>query len=118
MKTRILIIIIAIGSIMNSYAQEHLDINISKSELKWYGEYTFYFGGHDGTISFSEGYFIKTGSMITGGKFIIDMNSIVCNDIEKADANASLVDHLKDPDFFDVKKFPTATSGHYRCCLP
>ncbi|WP_111682577.1 YceI family protein [Winogradskyella tangerina] len=90
------------------YGQEKLEINTSKSELKWTGEYSFYFGGHNGTISFSEGHFIKTGDVISGGEFIIDMNSIVCLDIEDEEGNASLVDHLKHEDFFEVENFPTA----------
>jgi polyisoprenoid-binding protein YceI len=90
------------------HAQEKLKINTSDSELKWFGEYSFYFGGHHGTISFSEGYFIKTNSVITGGEFIIDMNSIICLDIEDEEGNASLVSHLKNDDFFEVENFPTA----------
>lgn len=89
------------------YSQEKLIISIQKSTIKWIGEYTFYFGGHDGNISFKEGYFIKTKEVITGGEFVIDMNSITNNDIEEAsEANLNLVNHLKDPDFFDVKKYP------------
>nr|WP_321235026.1 YceI family protein [uncultured Psychroserpens sp.] len=109
MKIRLLLITIAMCSIFSSYAQDYLNIDINKSELRWSGEYTFYFGGHDGTISFTEGYFIKTNQVITGGQFIIDMNSIVCNDIKEAEANEGLVNHLKDPDFFDVAQFPTAS---------
>ncbi|WP_460218853.1 YceI family protein [Psychroserpens sp. MEBiC05023] len=108
MKAHLLLITIALFTISNSLAQDNLNIDIGNSEIKWYGEYTFYFGGHNGTISFKEGYFIKSGDVITGGQFIIDMNSIICEDIKKADANKGLVDHLKDPDFFNVAKFPTA----------
>lgn len=89
-------------------AQKKLDINIEKSNIHWYGYYTFYFGGHDGNINIKEGHLIKTGDKITGGEFVIDMNTITNLDIKKADANASLVDHLKDPDFFDVAKHPEA----------
>ncbi|WP_299362104.1 YceI family protein [Winogradskyella sp.] len=89
-------------------AQEKLVINTAKSELRWFGEYSFYFGGHHGTISILEGYFIKTEDVITGGEFIIDMNSITCLDIEDEEGNASLVDHLKNEDFFEVENFPTA----------
>ena len=108
MKTRILLCMLAFSFVYLGQAQEKLDIDTSNSQLKWSGEYTFYFGGHDGTISFKEGYFIKTKDVITGGTFIIDMNSIICDDIKTADANESLVNHLKDPDFFDVAKFPEA----------
>ncbi|WCO03125.1 YceI family protein [Psychroserpens ponticola] len=94
-------------SILNS--QEKLNIDSSKSQLKWFGEYTFYFGGHEGYMNFEEGYFIKTDDAITGGEFIINMNSILCLDIEDEEANEGLVNHLKDPDFFDVAKFPKAS---------
>lgn len=90
-------------------AQEKLEIDTSKSKIKWIGEYTFYFGGHEGFIKIKEGHFIKTDHKISGGEFVIDMHSISCKDIDKADANESLVNHLKDPDFFDVEKYPIAT---------
>lgn len=94
-------------SILNS--QEKLSINSSESQIKWFGEYTFYFGGHEGFINFQDGYFIKTGDVITGGEFSIDMNTITCLDIKEDEANEGLVNHLKDPDFFDVATFPLAT---------
>jgi polyisoprenoid-binding protein YceI len=92
-----------------TYSQEKLDINIQKSTIKWTGEYTFYFGGHEGYINFKQGYFIKTGDLITGGEFVIDMNSIMNTDIDTKEANLNLVNHLKDPDFFDVNKYPLGT---------
>ncbi len=107
-KRTLLLFIITMSTITLSYSQEELKISISKSELKWFGEYTFYFGGHDGTIQFKEGHFIKAKDKITGGEFVIDMNSIINLDIKTEEANTGLVDHLKDPDFFDVKNFPTA----------
>ncbi len=106
---RIIITLICINCLSSiSYAQEKLNIDINKSTIKWIGEYTFYFGGHDGYINFKEGYFIKTGDVISGGEFIIDMNSITNTDIKKVKANEGLVNHLKDPDFFNVKKYPLA----------
>ncbi|WP_299525390.1 YceI family protein [Winogradskyella sp.] len=108
MKKLILFITFCIATTVYINAQEKLEINTVKSELKWFGEYSFYFGGHHGTISISEGHFIKTNEVITGGEFIIDMNSIICLDIEDEEGNASLVDHLKNEDFFEVGKFPTA----------
>ncbi|WP_143569881.1 YceI family protein [Tenacibaculum agarivorans] len=95
--------------IFHSNAQEKLHINIPKSTIKWIGEYTFNFAGHDGFIQFKEGYFIKTNEVITGGEFIIDMNSMTNTDIKEDEGKESLINHLKDPDFFDVKKYPIAT---------
>ena len=108
MKKTFFTITLLLSISSTSFSQEQLTINIDKSSIKWMGEYTFYFGGHDGFINFKEGYFIKENNIITGGEFIIDMNSITNTDIENKKGNKSLVDHLKNSDFFDVKKHPLA----------
>ena len=105
---RILLIVISAFCLTYAFAQEKLNIDIQKSKLKWSCDYAFYFGGHKGTVEFKEGYFIKTKGVIVGGEFIIDMNSIVCTDNEKIDRDSGLVNHLKNQDFFDVKKYPIA----------
>ena len=114
MKKRILLIAFTISTVL-SYAQisslnteEQLKINTAKSELKWSGEYAFYFGGHDGTIEFKEGYFIKNNDVISGGEFIIDMHTVKSTDMDKEEARKDLDEHLKNEDFFDVEKFPIA----------
>ncbi len=89
-------------------AQQKLPINLEKSTIQWIGEYTFYFGGHEGTINLLDGYFIKTNEKISGGKFTVDMTSLRSTDIDKEEARKNLDDHLKAPDFFDVKKYPKA----------
>ncbi len=78
-----------------------------QSKLYWHG--TKPGGAHNGIIKLAEGgYFITNGDQVTGGKFIIDMNSIVCLDLEDAEWNGKLVGHLKSPDFFSVDSFPAA----------
>lgn len=72
------------------------------------GDYTFYFGGHEGTIDFVKGHFIKTKDKITGGSFTIDMNTINSTDVEAENAKKDLENHLKDPDFFYVEEYPLA----------
>lgn len=109
MKKIIITFICIISLTSLSTAQEKLKININKSSIKWMGELTFHFGGHDGFIKFKEGYFLKTKDVITGGKFIIDMNSITNTDIKDKKGKDSLVKHLMEPDFFDVKKHPLTT---------
>lgn len=86
-------------------AQQELKIDTSKSELKWYGYHSFYFGGHNGTVDFKKGHFIKTGDKITGGEFTIDMTTLVNTD---GGYMKGLVNHLKNEDFFNVKKHPLA----------
>lgn len=92
----------------SSSSEELLMINPSKSKIKWFGEYAFYFGGHDGKIDLKEGYFIKTNGSITGGLFVIDMNTIKSLDMDKEDARKDLDNHLKNEDFFEVNTYPTA----------
>ncbi|MEM6686975.1 MAG: YceI family protein [Bacteroidota bacterium] len=88
--------------------EEQLPINTTKSEIKWSCDYSFYFNGHYGFVNFEEGHFVKTADKITGGSFVIDLNTIRATDME-AEGNAGLTKHLKDADFFDVPRFPKAT---------
>lgn len=99
---------LAFLAIVQVQAQEQLPINTSKSEIKWSCDYSFYFNGHYGLVNFQEGYFIKTDDKITGGSFVIDLNTIRATDMGEK-GNASLTEHLKDADFFDVPRFPKAT---------
>lgn len=61
-------------------------------------------GTHDGTIKLSEGSVAVENGNVTGGNFMIDMNSIVVLDIKDEKDNAGLVSHLKNEDFFDTSK--------------
>jgi len=72
----------------------------SASTIAWKG--TAPTKSHNGTISVSEGSIALDGGKLTGGNFIIDMNSIACLDIENEEYNGKLVGHLKSADFFDV----------------
>lgn len=85
-------------------AQESIKIDTEKSVVKWSGSYSFDFGGHEGTVKIKEGGLVKTNDKISGGAFIIDMNTIVNTD----DYSQDLIDHLKSDDFFDVENHPTA----------
>lgn len=82
--------------------------DIKNSKINWKGFKPT--GSHFGEINISNGNFIVKGDEITGGKFTIDMNSIVDLDMEADNEyNAKLVGHLKSPDFFDVEKYPKGT---------
>ncbi|MEZ4797971.1 MAG: YceI family protein [Flavobacteriaceae bacterium] len=87
-------------------AQTEAQINISKSNINWKGTMLFNFGEHFGTAQFKEGKITQENNKITGGFFVIDMNTIKNTD---GDFNENLVDHLKNEDFFDVKKHPTSS---------
>lgn len=97
--------IIAIGISTITFAQEKIKINTDKSVVNWFGSNLMGFNNHHGTVLFKEGAFVKTDNKITGGSFTIAMTTIANVD---GGYNEGLVKHLKDPDFFDVEKFPTA----------
>lgn len=81
--------------------------NLALSKVEWLG--TKPTGTHYGTLSIKEGsLFVKDGEL-TGGVFVLDMNSIVVLDIDDPKMNENLVGHLKSADFFLVDSFPTAT---------
>lgn len=67
-------------------------------------------GEHNGVIKIKEGgnFLVNDGELV-GGKFIIDMHSIVDLDLKDPEKNAKLVGHLKSEDFFYVDSFPEAT---------
>jgi len=66
-------------------------------------------GGHSGTINVSNGVAKTQGDALVGGNFIFDINTIANTDIEDAKGKANLEGHLKNADFFDVEKFPSAS---------
>jgi polyisoprenoid-binding protein YceI len=63
-------------------------------------------GGHSGYISVKKGELMIEKGQLVGGVVEVDMNTIAD---EHNDRDNDLVRHLKDPDFFDVKKFPVTT---------
>jgi polyisoprenoid-binding protein YceI len=81
-------------------------VDASKSTVKWLGKKVT--GEHYGTISVKEGSLEVANGKVTGGKVVIDMQSIVSEDLKDAGYNAKLVGHLKSDDFFSVASFPTA----------
>jgi len=85
---------------------ETKNVDVAKSTVKWLGKKVG--GEHTGTISVKEGSLEMANGKVTGGKVVIDMNSLVNTDIADAGMNGKLVGHLKGDDFFGVANFPTA----------
>lgn len=90
------------------------EIDTTASTVTWRG--TKPTGEHRGNIDIQDGQLTANAKEITGGKVIINMNSIAVTD-EGMDeeSRANLENHLKgtvegkETDFFNVNKFPTAT---------
>lgn len=95
----------------NTMAEAPMDgelmVNLDSSILRWEGAKKVG-GAHDGTVRLSSGSLTMEAGKLTGGTFVINMDSIENADLEGAPAE-SLVDHLKSADFFDVPSFPEAS---------
>lgn len=82
-------------------AKKH-SVDVEASSIVWKGFKPT--GTHNGTINLESGVLQTVDGKITGGTFLIDMNSI-----KDADGSSKLEGHLKSDAFFDVEKHPTAT---------
>lgn len=75
-------------------------VDVAGSKIEWTGAKVS--GKHNGTINLSEGTVYLKDNQLSGGSFVVDMNSIVDLDITDPEYNGKLVGHLKSDDFFAV----------------
>jgi|LakMenE01Jun11ns_1017448.scaffolds.fasta_scaffold9959683_27 hypothetical protein len=89
---------------------EALELNPSRSSIRWYGTNgSPVIAEHSGGIKVKKGkVIVNTAGEITAAELIMDMTSIT-NDNLSGELQSKIVQHLKSPDFFDVKKYPEAT---------
>ncbi|MCY4779580.1 YceI family protein [Sphingobacterium sp. UT-1RO-CII-1] len=80
-------------------------VDAAESTVQWKG--TKVTGAHEGTITIKEGALVVDGGKVTGGTFVLDMNSISSTDLE-GEWKEKLDGHLKSEDFFDVANNPEA----------
>ena len=76
------------------------------SDVQWIGRKVT--GEHNGHIQVSGGFIVKSKGKLKSGEILMDMQSIIVDDIEDPKWNQKLVTHLKDDDFFNSEKYPTA----------
>lgn len=81
-------------------------VNTKTSVVNWTGKKVT--GQHNGDINIKEGSLIFDSGKLTGGSFIIDMNSIKCSDLQGKPAK-KLEGHLMSDDFFGIPNHPTAS---------
>ena len=63
---------------------------------------------HDGTLNVKSGEIKMKGNQVVGGTFVLDMTTINATDLS-GESQTKLNNHLKNGDFFEVDKYPTAT---------
>lgn len=103
-----LLISIAFSILASSAFASKQTIDTTASQLSWAGTKVVG-GGHNGKVAIKEGHVEVEGASIKSGTIVIDMKSIVNNDVTAAEDNKKLVGHLMSDDFFAVDKNPTAT---------
>ncbi len=81
------------------------NINVSSSNVSWKAYKVT--GSHEGNLKFKSGSLKFQNDMLVGGELMVDMNSIVCTDLE-GKAKGNLEGHLKSDDFFSVQNHPTS----------
>lgn len=86
---------------------QELVVDTQASSIHWKGSKIG--GSHHGTLSLKSGNLSINGQELASGSFVIDMNSIIDEDLTQKDMNDMLVNHLKSEDFFDVAKYPEST---------
>lgn len=82
------------------------EIDSEKTIIEWLGKKPT--GAHNGDIKLKKGSIkIDENGVISSGKFIFDMETINCTDLE-GKPKTNIEGHLKSEDFFNVEKFPEA----------
>ncbi len=81
-------------------------VDPERSIIHWFGRNIL--SNHYGTLRLVGGEVEIDGGDLKRGEFIVDMTSMANEDISDPDLNQVLIAHLKDPDFFDVERYPTA----------
>lgn len=107
MKTIKFILFAFVISLASAIYAQNYKVDLQKSKVKWLA--TKVTGKHNGVISIKSGELTLKNGKIVSGTFVIDMNSIVCEDLQDQEYNKKLVGHLKSDDFFGVEKFPVAS---------
>jgi polyisoprenoid-binding protein YceI len=84
--------------------EKYFILNTKESFVAWTGSSVE--GKHQGYASMSKGELMIENGQLMGGAIEINMNKIEDNNHER---DNNLINHLKGPDFFDVKNFPVST---------
>jgi len=88
------------------FSSTQFEIDNQKSSIKWKGTKS-HGSYHEGFISIDSSILnIDSNDLLLNGEIIIDMNSIICTDIEDESSNLYLIEHLKNDDFFATEEFP------------
>ena len=90
----------------NPAPMTEMKVEVEESKVEWIGRKVT--GQHNGYIDLKSGKLEMKEGALSGGHFVMDMTTIVNEDLEDPGYNKKLVDHLNSDDFFSVASFPTS----------
>ena len=110
MKKNALSLVLAVFTGLTAVASTPVDkevkqVKTSESTVTWKGYKVT--GSHHGTIALKEGSLVFEGDKLAGGEFVVDMPTLVSNDLQ-GEYKGKLEGHLKSDDFFGVDAHPTS----------
>ncbi|MGE9268755.1 MAG: YceI family protein [Verrucomicrobiales bacterium] len=83
-----------------------IPVDHAESRLRWTGRNLL--NEHHGHIALASGELDFEHGSLRGGRFVIDLARISCDDLAGSDLHQVLINHLHDHDFFDLEHHPTA----------
>ena len=86
--------------------EKYVVIDTKESVVTWKGSMLIGPNFHTGYVYISKGELMIENGQLVGGTVEVDMNTI---EDKNYGSDNNLINHLKNPDFFDVKKFPFST---------
>ena len=106
--TTLFLIIITFFCLSDLSAQKTtamVSINVSESSIHWLGKKIT--GQHEGNINLLSGSLIMENGLLTGGDFVVDINSNASTDL-KGESTKKLEGSLKSEEWFDAENHPQA----------
>lgn len=87
---------------------EGISYSVTEGVVNWLGKRSV--GNlHTGTIKVQNGDLLVSRGQLISGTIHLDMTSVSVNNLKDPGAKSDLESHLKDSDFFDVKRHPAGT---------
>lgn len=104
MKNLVLGALLATGMMFGQTKQ------VTSSNIQWWGYKIAKTAAssHNGVVNLKSGNVVMKSNQIVGGTFDIDMTSLTSTDLT-GESQTKLNNHLKNGDFFETEKFPSAT---------
>jgi len=103
MKKGVLMLLLAfLMGVVQAQKKDDFIIDPLKSSVKWAGK-KIVGGETEGTIGIKQGSLQVSNNKLVAGDILLDTKSI-----QSKTASSKLIDHLKNEDFFDVEKYPSA----------